>query len=122
MPWTKDELGNIAKADDLRIAPFREDGMTPGTPTWIWSVVIEDGLFVRAYHGVDSRWYKAAVREKSGQISVAKTSYEVSFEQAETRLKDRIDEAYRTKYSGSPYLASMIGDQARAATICIRRR
>jgi Uncharacterized protein conserved in bacteria (DUF2255) len=38
MTWQKDELRKIAVADDLHIAPFREDGATYGTPTWIWSV------------------------------------------------------------------------------------
>jgi hypothetical protein len=33
--WSKDELSRIAEADDLHIAPFREDGITYGTPTWI---------------------------------------------------------------------------------------
>jgi len=33
--WSKDELRRIAEADDLHISPFREDGMTYGTPTWI---------------------------------------------------------------------------------------
>ena len=49
--WPKDELRRIAEADDLHISPFREDGMTYGTPTWIWSVVVEDALYVRAYNG-----------------------------------------------------------------------
>ena len=38
--WSKDELCEIAKADDLHISPFREDGVTYGTPTWIWSVAL----------------------------------------------------------------------------------
>jgi hypothetical protein len=33
--WTKDELKKLAATDDLQISPFREDGMTYGTPTWI---------------------------------------------------------------------------------------
>jgi hypothetical protein len=33
--WPKNELSKIAKANDLRISPFREDGKTHGTPTWI---------------------------------------------------------------------------------------
>lgn len=37
---SKDELRKIAEADDLHISPFREDGVTYGTPTWIWSVVV----------------------------------------------------------------------------------
>jgi hypothetical protein len=40
IPWSKDELRRVAEADDLHIAPFREDGVTYGTPTWIWSVAV----------------------------------------------------------------------------------
>jgi uncharacterized protein DUF2255 len=46
--WLKDELRKIAEADDLHIAPFREDGVTSGTPTWIWSVAVDGALYVRA--------------------------------------------------------------------------
>jgi hypothetical protein len=40
--WLKDELRRIAAADDLPISPFREDGLTYGTPAWIWSVAVDD--------------------------------------------------------------------------------
>ena len=33
MRFTEDELSRIVAADDLRIAPLRDDGKTPGTPT-----------------------------------------------------------------------------------------
>jgi hypothetical protein len=29
---SKDELRKVAEADDLHIAPFRDDGVTRGTP------------------------------------------------------------------------------------------
>src|SRR5438105_15617189 len=45
--WSKDELRKIAEADDLHISPFREDGLTYGTPTWIWSVAVDDALYAR---------------------------------------------------------------------------
>lgn len=44
--WTEDELRQIAAADDLHIAPYRADGETTGTLTWIWSVVVDGGLCV----------------------------------------------------------------------------
>ena len=78
--WPKDELRRIAETDDLHVAPFREDGTTYGTPTWIWSDVVDGGV------------------------------------------NDQIDEAYRIKYKGDQYLASMIGDRARRATIRITPR
>jgi hypothetical protein len=120
--WPKDELIRIAAADDLHIAPFREDGITYGTPTWIWSVVVDDALYVRGYNGQDSRWYQAAVRQKAGRIIAAGITKEVAFESVEGPLTDRIDDAYRTKYKGSPYLKPMVSARARSATVKIMPR
>lgn len=117
--WAEDELKRIASADDLHISPYREDGITYGTPTWIWSVVVESELYVRPYNGSSSSWYKAAMTRKAGRITVAGMTKEVSFEPAEGTLNDRIDDAYRTKYKSSPYLRTMIGTRARAATVKI---
>ena len=49
--WSKSELRKIAETDDMHISPFREDGKTYGTPTWIWSIVVDDALYVPAYNG-----------------------------------------------------------------------
>ncbi len=119
MAWTKDELDKIAATDDLHIAPLRDDGETYGTPTWIWSVVVDGDLYVRAYNGANSRWRKAAVAQKAGRITAAGMTKEVGFEPVDGQINDRIDAAYRTKYRDSPYLAPMIGARARAATIRI---
>jgi hypothetical protein len=102
--WSKNELRKIAEADDLHVAPFREDGVTYGTPTWIWSVAVGDALYVRGYNGARSRWYQAALRQKAGRIIAAGLTKEVSFEPVEGPINDSIDDAYRSKYGGSPYL------------------
>ncbi len=120
--WTQTELSKIAGADDLHIAPFREDGKTYGTPTWIWSVVVDGALYVRAYNGTRSRWYKAAMRQRAGRISVAGMTREVAFEPVDGAINDRIDEAYRTKYAGSEYLPPMVGKRARGATVRVSPR
>lgn len=117
--WPKEELRKIASADDLHIAPFREDGVTYGTPTWIWSVAVGDVLFVRAYNGTSSRWYQAALRQKAGRIIAAGITKEVAFEPVDGAINDQIDAAYRAKYSASSYLGAMIGKRAQAATIKI---
>jgi hypothetical protein len=115
--WAEVELRKIAEADDLHISPFREDGATYGTPTWIWSVSVDGALYVRAYNGQRSRWYQAALKQKAGRITAAGMSKEVSFEPAESSFNDRIDEAYRAKYRTSSYLEPMISAQARGATV-----
>jgi len=117
--WPKDELRKIAESDDLHISPFREDGATYGTPTWIWSVTVDDALYVRGYNGQNSRWSKAAVGQKAGRIMAAGMTKEVTFEKVGESINDRIDDAYRAKYRGSPYLKPMINAQARSATVRI---
>ena len=120
--WSKDELRRIAEADDLHISPRREDGVTYGTPTWIWSVAVDDALYVRAYNGQHSRWYQAAVRQRAGRITAAGIRKEVTFEPVDGPVSDRIDGAYRSKYGGSPYLGPMIGARARSATVKVMPR
>jgi hypothetical protein len=120
--WSKDELCKIAEADDLHISPLREDGLTYGTPTWIWSVAVDDALYVRGYNGQSSRWYQAAVRQKAGRIIAAGMTKEVTFAPVNGAINDRIDDAYRAKYRGSPYLSAMIGTPARSATVKIMPR
>jgi hypothetical protein len=44
--WSKEELRQIADADDLHISPFREDGLTYRTPTTF-------GCQARHDHGED---------------------------------------------------------------------
>jgi len=93
--WSKDELRKIAGADDLHISPFRDDGVTYGTPTWIWSVAVDDALYVRAYNGQRSRWYEAAMRQKAGRITGADMTNEVTFEPVNGPINDRIDAAFQ---------------------------
>jgi hypothetical protein len=117
--WSEDKLRKITETDDLHISPCRDDGVTYGTPTWIWCVAVENGLYVRGYNGPNSRWYQAAVRQKAGRIIAAGMTKDVDFEPVDGPVNDRIDEAYRAKYRGSAYLDAMIGARARSATIKI---
>lgn len=118
---TKEDIFRIALADDLHIAPFRADGITYGTPTWIWNVQVNGNLFVRAYHGTASSWYQSAVREKAGKIVAVGTEFKVRFEtEFDEKLNQKIDDAYRQKYgSNSPYLTPDIMKRIRKATIRI---
>jgi hypothetical protein len=120
--WSKDELRRIAEADDLHISPFHEDGVTYGTPTWIWSVAVDGALYARAYNGRSSRWYQAAIWQKAGRITAAGMTREVRFDPVDGPINDLIDEAYRVKYRDSPYLGSMIGTRGRSATVAITLR
>lgn len=117
MTLTTNEIQQIAEADDFHIAVLRDDGKTYGTLTWIWSVEVDGKLYVRAYNGVNSRWYRSALKHKEGKIKAAGMERKVRFEPVKGPLNDKIDQAYRNKYSASPYLGSMIGERAKAATV-----
>lgn len=117
MTLTTNEIQQIAEADDFHIAVLRDDGKTYGTLTWIWSVEVDGKLYVRAYNGVNSRWYRSAMKHKEGKIKAAGMERKVRFEPVKGPLNDKIDQAYRNKYSASPYLGSMIGERAKAATV-----
>ncbi|KAF0094353.1 MAG: hypothetical protein E1N59_2069 [Puniceicoccaceae bacterium 5H] len=118
--WSQEDLQKIRDADDLHVSPFREDGKTYGTPTWIWSVVVDGRLYVRAYNGQNSRWYQAAVKQKAGRIHIAGMQREVVFQPVDdTQLNGQIDAAYRSKYADSYYLPPMVSDRTRAATVLI---
>ena len=117
--WSAAQLAQIVDADDLQVSPLRTDGTTYGTPTWIWCVAVDDELYVRAYNGPSSRWYAAATARPQGRIHAAGEVFDVTFEPAPAALADAIDDAYRTKYAGSPYLRPMISARARAAGVRI---
>lgn len=121
--WPAETIATIAATDDLHIAPFREDGRTPGTLTWIWSVAVDDRLFVRAYNGPRGRWYRSALAQRAGVISAAGARHDVRFTPIDdVTLNDRIDQAYREKYADSPYLPPMIAAGPRAATVEVTLR
>jgi hypothetical protein len=72
--WNDDDLRAIAKSHDLYISPFREDGITYGTPTLVWPLVVDGEVYVRAANGQQSSWYMAAMNQRAdGSTSVAKT-------------------------------------------------
>lgn len=120
--WPTATLAAIDAADDLKISPLRTDGASHGTPTWIWSVVVDGNLYVRGYNGTSSRWYQAAIARPQGRIHAAGQVHEVTFEPAPAALAEAIDDAYRAKYATSPYLAHMINPGVRAAGVRILPR
>jgi hypothetical protein len=117
--WNPDVLAGITDSDDLHVSPFREDGRTYGTPTWIWSVVVDGDLYVRAWNGRHSRWYQAATTQHAGRIRAAGAEHDVRFEEADLLLSARIDAAYERKYAGSSYLPPMLQDGPTSATVRI---
>lgn len=116
--WTNDELMVIGSSEELDIASLGEDGAI-GKRTTIWVVRVGDGLYVRAYRGPTSVWYRATQVRHQGRIWAAGIERDVSFEDGDPSLNDQIDAAYRTKYRRheAQYVDPMVADPARATTI-----
>ena len=115
--WSRAELRTMADTAQMHVSPLRADGVSYATPTLIWGVVVGDAVYVRGYNGQRSRWYQAAKRRKAGRLAAGGLTKEVSFAPVDGPFNDRVDDAYRTKYRNSPYLAAMISARTRSATV-----
>ncbi len=81
-------------------------------------MAVDDALYGRAYNGQKSRRHQAAMRQKARRIAAAGMTKEVTFEPAGGPINDLVDDAYRAKYHGSPYLSRNRAKRApRAARI-----
>lgn len=117
--WTSDELGRIGAAEELQIASLRRDG-TLRNPVTIWVVRLGNDLYVRAYKGRTSPWFRGMQTRHEGHIQAGGVDKDVTFvEQAVPDLQDQIDAAYRTKYHryAGRDLDSILTPEARLATI-----
>ena len=120
--WSSDQLTAITENADLFVSPFREDGITYGTPTQTWALVVDDKVYVRAASGQSSRWYQAAITQGAGCVRVAGQDYEVVFEAAGDENEAAIDAAYEAKYPGSSAVPIMQGQGPKSASVGISPR
>jgi hypothetical protein len=67
--WTSDELRTIGNAEAFQLAAVRSDG-TLGEPVALGMVLVRQGLYVRAYRGPDSSWFRATRLHRRGRIWV----------------------------------------------------
>ncbi|GAB6092071.1 DUF2255 family protein [Furfurilactobacillus curtus] len=110
--WTTTQLEAFKSLDDFHVAPFHEDMKTTGTPTYIWSVVVDDGLYIRAGYGQKSRWFAAAKQQQAGKIELGGQTYTVNFrwipETDDETLMTNIDQAYQDKYGAKDQTSTNI--------------
>lgn len=115
--WTSDELDAIGDAEELQVAPYRQDG-TPRQPVPIWVVRVGHNLYVRSWRGTSGHWYRGAQQTRQGHIRAGGVDKDVTFVDADENVNDAIDDTYRTKYRRHPtYVPPMIGREARATTL-----
>jgi hypothetical protein len=120
--WTAEQLTAITANQDLFVSPLRADGVTYGTPTQTWALVVDGNVYVRAANGPASRWYQAAITQKAGRVRVAGQHYDVTFEAAGDENEAAIDAAYEAKYPGSSAVPIMQGEGPTSAAVRISPR
>ena len=116
--WTRDELSKFGAAEEIEIAPLGRDGR-PRKAVTIWIVRLGDDLYVRSAYGRGSAWFRGSRVRRDGRIRAACIETDVTFLDADPKLNDEIDAAYRTKYrrQGAQYVKMMVSGEARSATI-----
>lgn len=121
--WTADELSRIGTADELQLTSSRKDG-TQGNPLTIWVVRAGDDLFVRAFKGRSSPWFRGTQVRRQGQIEAGGVRKDVEFLDPQPSVADALDAEYRSKYGryGSQYVDPMVSPKARAATLKLTPR
>lgn len=118
--WTRNDLERIGAAEELQLATFKQDG-TRRRPVTIWVVRVGNDLYVRAYRGHETVWFRQAQRKPDGRIEAAGVTKDVTFVDvsSDEALNHQIDAAYQSKYRNysATYVRPMIAPQARATTL-----
>src|SRR5579875_2003896 len=109
-------LAMLAESDESAIVVPRATGRAPAVPIW---VVVDGGaVYVRSVRGEQGRWYRALRAHPDAAIQVAGRHLPVRAEPvADAETIARVDEAYRAKYGGSPYLPPLFNEDARRCTV-----
>jgi hypothetical protein len=82
-------------------------------------VRVGDDIYVRAYKGRTSPWFRGIQTRHEGHIRAGGVEKDVTFvEETNADINDKIDSAYLRKYCRYPtHVAPMVTADARAATI-----
>jgi hypothetical protein len=116
--WTRDELGRIGAAEELRLASLRRDGTLRPYVT-MWVVRAGDDLYVRSAYGPNNPWFRRAKASGAGRIRAGGLERDVTFAEPAPGVHPAIDAAYHSKYDryGPRIVGTVVGPDAEAVTI-----
>jgi len=120
--WSSQQLADLLRTNTFRIAPYREDGTTPGTLIWVWAVTVDDAIYVRSSNPA-SRWYAAALREGAGIAAGDGWQGEVMMTHLhDEAIQRRVDAEFARVYRNDPYMTEDLLERSRDRIIAIRPR
>lgn len=115
--WRIEDLERIGAAREIDVATTRRDGSL-GKPVIVWAVRNGNEIYLRSYRGDTGVWYRRALANPNGRISLDGIEREVVFEHIGRNLAAEIDAAYWDKYGDLPtYVEAMVSDEVRATTL-----
>jgi hypothetical protein len=117
--WSRGDLAQIDRHDEVRISSVRPDGSLTGDRI-VWAVSLDGRVYVRSVNGPGAAWFRSTRHRHEGRLRVGGLSRDVAMVDAEHAdgFEDRVDAAYRAKYGRYPGpVASITADQARATTL-----
>lgn len=116
--WTADELRRIGAADELEVSSYRPDGTLRPFVT-IWSVVVDDALWIRSTRGPDNGWFRRALAVGKGTVRAGGVTKDVTFTAPDESVHRALDAAYHRKYDryGSSTVGVVVGPVAATATL-----
>jgi hypothetical protein len=64
--WTDDELASIAGANELAVAPLRDDDGTLQSPRIVWVIRRGDDVYIRSVNGLKEHGSEVCKRTAQG--------------------------------------------------------
>jgi deazaflavin-dependent oxidoreductase (nitroreductase family) len=114
-------LKHLADAQEIRIGFQRPDGSTGSTPVWV--VQAGDDIFVRSMHGQRGGWYRRLRANPDGEVQDQAHTHPVRAEPvADAATVEQVTRAYAAKYARSPYVQSLLSEEAAGATLRLQPR
>ena len=114
-------LQHLGGVDEITIGFQRPDGSNGSTPIWV--VTVGDDVYVRSIYGSRGGWYRRLRARPDGQVEDGDHVHPVHAEPvADPGTLEEVTRAYATKYAGSPYVQSLLGQEAVDATLRLEPR
>ncbi|WP_213816932.1 DUF2255 family protein [Glaciihabitans sp. dw_435] len=113
--WTPDELDAVTGARELRVAGMRMDG-TLRKGVIIWSVRVDDDIFIRSVDGPNASWFRGTQVRGEGRIQAGGVTRAVIFVPVDDN-KEQVDDAYRAKYGTGSSVRAINAPKASATTM-----
>lgn len=124
---------HIGATDTVTIVTTRASGEEVATP--IWAVAVDGVPYVRSAYGETAAWNRRArsgrpvaftladgrnaERDPLAALTDPRLAVTVAHVAADDPEQDGVDAAFRAKYGHTPYVGSVLSDDARALTLRI---